>query len=87
MGRKPTAHADTMYAQAAAAVQGMIMGEVRYIDMPSDLPFFRKYLSEIAKRNEQRFTTRSIDGQLQIMRVKYYNIHSERIEKWYIFIA
>lgn len=80
MGRKSTKNADTMYSLASAAIEGMAIGEVKYIDMPSDLAFFRKYLSEIAKRNEQRYTTRSIDGQLQIMRVKYYNIHSERVE-------
>lgn len=81
MGRKSTAHASNMYNLASAAIEGMDIGEVRYIDMPTDLAFFRKYLSEIAKRKEKRFTTRSIDGQLQIMRVKYYNIHSEKVEK------
>ena len=81
MGRKPTKQSSTMYALASDSIEGMSIGDVRYIDMPADLAFFRKYLSEIAKRSEKKFTTRSVDGQLQIMRVKYYNTYSERVEK------
>jgi hypothetical protein len=82
MGRKASQQSNTMYALAQGAVDGMTIGDVRTIAMPDDLAFFRKYLSEISKRFECRYTTKSLpSGKLQIMRVKYYNIHSQKVEK------
>lgn len=80
MGRKPSAHSNSMYSLVTQSINGMEMGETRVIGTPSDLPFFRKYLSEIGKRSGQRFTTRSIAEGLQIMRVKYYNTYSKEVE-------
>ncbi len=80
MGRKSTAHATTMYSLAQATVEGMSIGEVRIIDMPEDIAFFRKYLSEIGKRTDCKYTTKSIEGQLHVMRIKYSNIYSKKVE-------
>lgn len=80
MGRKSTTHSETMYSLAQSSVEGMHIGDVRIITMPHDLAFFRKYLSEIAKRTDCKYTTKTIDGQLQIMRIKYFNIYSKKIE-------
>lgn len=70
-----------MYSLAAQSIEGMNVGDVKDIKMPTDLPFFRKYLSEIAKREGKRFTTRTTQEGIQLMRVKYYSIHSQEIEK------
>lgn len=82
MGRKASQQSKTMYALAQNSVEGMKISDVRTINIPNDLPLFRKYLSEISKRFECRYTTKSLpDGRLQIMRVKYYNIHSHKVEE------
>lgn len=80
MGRKPTVHADNMYNLASTSIAGMDVGDLRIIDIPNDIIFFRKYLSEIAKREGKKFTTKSIDSKLHIMRVKYSNIYSKELE-------
>lgn len=81
MGRKATLHSNTMYSLASQVIAGMEVGDVKTIALPADLPFFRKYLSEIGKREGKRFTTRTLPEGLQLMRVKYYNIHSHEIEE------
>lgn len=81
MGRKPSTDSNSMYSLVLDSIEGMEIGEVKVIDKPSSLPFFRKYLSEIGKRDGKRFTTRSNNDSLEIMRVKYYSIHSKEIEK------
>jgi len=80
MGRKQTKHSGEMYSLVQSTIAGMGMGAVRIINMPNDLPFFRKYLSEIGKRTDCKYTTKTIDGQLQVMRIKYYNIYSKKVE-------
>jgi hypothetical protein len=80
MGRKPTKHSGEMYALVQSTIEGMSIGEVRSITMPDDIAFFRKYLSEIGKRMDCKYTTKTIDNNLQIMRIKYYNIYSKRLE-------
>jgi len=77
MGRKPTHDSSNMYSLAQSSIEGMQIGDLRIIDMPADLAFFRKYLSEIGKRTRCKYNTRSIDGQLHIFRVFYSNIYSK----------
>ena len=71
-----------MYNLALDTITGMEIGEVRTIDLPTELGYFRKYLSEISKRHGKRFTTsqKAVAGKLQIMRIKYSNIYSQEIE-------
>ena len=76
MGRKSTEHSTEMYALAKYTVEGMVIGEVRIIGLPDDIAFFRKYLSEIGKRTDCKYTTKYINGQLHVMRIKYSNIYS-----------
>jgi hypothetical protein len=80
MGRKSTAHSGIMYSLAQDTIQGMNIGDVRIIDMPTDIAFFRKYLSELGKRADCKYTTKTIDGKLQVMRIKYYNIYTKKVE-------
>lgn len=80
MGRKSTKQSGEMYALAQATIDGMGIGDVRIISYPNDIAFFRKYLSEIGKRTDCKYTTKTIDNQLQIMRIKYYNIYSKKVE-------
>ena len=82
MGRKATTYTANMYTLANDTIQGMEVGDIRIIRLPSpnDLAFFRKYLSEIAKRGDKKFTTKTISDQLHIMRVKYSNIIAKKVE-------
>jgi len=80
MGRKSTKHSGEMYALAQTTIEGMRIGEVRIIALPSDMPFFRKYLSEIGKRTDCKYTTKTMSDKLHIMRIKYSNIYSKKVE-------
>lgn len=71
---------NTMYNLVSETIAGMKIGGKQEIDVPDNLLYFRKYLSEISKRQGQRFTTKIIEGRLQIMRVKYHNIYSKEVE-------
>lgn len=72
----------TMYGLAQSTIDGMQIGDVRIIPLPKEnnLAFFRKYLSEIGKRTDSRYTTKTIDGKLQVMRINYFNIYSKKTE-------
>lgn len=80
MGRRPTAHSSSMYQLAQSTIEGMELSDIRIIDMPSDLPLFRKYLSEIGKRIKRKYTTLSKYDKLHVMRINYSNIYSKEIE-------
>lgn len=80
MGRKPTAHSSTMYQLVQSTIDCMELRELRIIDKPSDLPLFRKYLSEISKRIKHKYTTLTKYDKLHVMRINYSNIYSKEIE-------
>jgi hypothetical protein len=80
MGRRPTAHSSTMYQLVQSTIEGMVLGELRIINMPDDLPLFRKYLSEIGRRIKHKYTTLSKYDKLHVMRINYSNIYSKEIE-------
>lgn len=80
MGRKPTAQADSMYKLANNTVENMDIGDLRTIEMPDNLAYFRKYLSEIGKHTRRKFTTITAGDKLQILRVQYSNIHSKETQ-------
>jgi hypothetical protein len=69
-----------MYNLVLDTITDMDIGSTNTIDTPDNLPYFRKYLSEISKREGKRFITKIIDGKLHVMRVKYSNIYSKEIE-------
>lgn len=73
---------NTMYNLALTVIADMEVGDSHTMEMPDDLGYFRKYLSEISKRHGKRFTTsvKAVPGKLQIMRIKYSNIYSKEIE-------
>ena len=71
---------NTMYNLVTDTIQNMTVGDKSTIDMPDNLPYFRKYLSEISKRQGQRYTTKIVGDSLEIMRVKYHNIYSKEVE-------
>lgn len=80
MGRKKTKHSGEMYSLVQSTIEGMSIGDVRVIPLPGDMPFFRKYLSEIGKRTDCKYTTKTMSGNLHIMRIKYSNIYSKKVE-------
>lgn len=73
---------NTMYNLVLTTISGMRIGDCNTILMPDNIGYFRKYLSEISKRQGQKFTTKIIeDGKkLEIMRIKYSNIYSKEVE-------
>lgn len=71
---------NTMYNLVIDTIAGMKIGQKCIIDTPDNLPYFRKYLSEISKRKGIKFTTKITDNGMEIMRVKYFNIYSKEVE-------
>jgi hypothetical protein len=70
-----------MYNLASDTTEGLAIGESIVIDCPDNLPYFRKYLSEMSKREGKKFTTKVFPGnKLHIMRLKYSNIYSKELE-------
>lgn len=69
-----------MYNLVTTTIDGMNIGDTGIIDIPDNLPYFRKYLSEISKREGKRFTTKIMNNKLHVMRLKYSNIYSKELE-------
>ena len=63
-----------MYSYVQSLVEGLEIDELITIDAPVKLKAFRKFLSEIAKKDHKKFTTTVKGTQLHIMRVKYYSM-------------
>lgn len=70
----------TIYNEVKNVIDGMEVGHANVIPLPANLNAFRKYLSEISKRESKKFTTKILNGELHIMRVKYSNIYSKELE-------
>jgi len=71
---------NTMYELVARTIDNMNIGDTKSIKVPENLGYFRKYLSEISKRYNQKYTTKIVDGKLEILRIKYSNIYSKEVE-------
>lgn len=71
---------DNMYNLVNSTIAGMSIGDSCNIPIPDNLGYFRKYLSEISKREGKKFTTKIVNGKLEIFRIKYSNIYSKDIE-------
>ena len=63
-----------MYSYVQSLVEGLEIDELITIDSPVKLKAFRKFLSEIAKKDHKKFTTAVKGSQLHIMRVKHYSM-------------
>ena len=70
----------TVYNDVKSIIDTMDIGDSQIIPLPSNIGAFRKYLSEISKREAKKFTTKILDGNLHILRVKYSNIYSKELE-------
>lgn len=70
----------TVYNEVKAIIDSLGIGESEVINEPLKLGAFRKYLSEIGKRENKAFRTKLINGKLHIMRIKYSNIYSKELE-------
>lgn len=70
----------TVYNEVKTIIDSMDIGDAEAIAIPGNLSAFRKYLSEISKREGKKFTTKILDGRLHILRVKYSNIYSKELE-------
>jgi hypothetical protein len=69
-----------MYQEVETAINGLEVGQNNVISMPDNLPYFRKYLSEISAREGKKFATKVIEGNLHIFRIKYHNLYSKEVE-------
>ena len=69
-----------MYSLVESTIDGMKIGHKKTIQLPENLSYFRKYLCEISKSRGMKFTTKASSSKMEIMRVKYFNIHSKEIE-------
>lgn len=69
-----------MYQEVETAINGLEVGENKVIDTPDNLPYFRKYLTEISTRESKKFTTKVIGDKLHIFRIKYHNLYSKTVE-------
>jgi hypothetical protein len=70
----------TVYNEVKTIIDSLEVGDSDVITLPSNLSAFRKYLSEISKRESKKFTTKILNGKLHILRVKYSNIYSKELE-------
>lgn len=75
-------NANSMYGVVLNAISDLSIGESVSIIAPigKDLNTFRKYLHEISKAHGKKFTTNIKDGNMNIFRIKYSNIHSKELE-------
>ena len=64
----------SLYSFVQSTVDGLDIGQLVTIDEPHKLKAFRKFLSEIGKKDHKKFTTKLKDGQLHIMRIKYHSV-------------
>lgn len=71
---------NTMYSLVLEAINGLAIGDSNTIPVPDNITYFRKYLSEISKREGKKFTTKVTGDQMQVFRIKYSNIYSKEIE-------
>lgn len=70
----------TIYNEVKTIMDNMEIGDSETIKPPGNIKAFRKYLSEIGKREGKVFRTKLIQGKLHIMRIKYSNIYSKELE-------
>lgn len=68
----------TLYSYVQSTIDTLGIGEMIIIPIPDKLKAFRKFLSEISTKDHKKFTTKSKDGHLHIMRINYHSI-SEQI--------
>lgn len=71
---------NNMYSLVLSTIEGLEVGETAEIKLPENIKYFRRYLCEISKRQDKKFTTKIIGGKLHIFRVKYSNIYSRELE-------
>jgi len=64
----------SLYNYVQTTIEGLNTGELVTIPIPDKLKAFRKFLSEIAAKDHKKFTTKVKNGELHIMRVKYYSV-------------
>lgn len=64
--------ASNLYQLCKETIEGMEVGDFKMIDMPSNVNRFRRYMLELAARKGKKITTKTIDGKLRVMRIKYY---------------
>lgn len=69
-----------MYDLVQSITKGMRIGDSQDVPIPDNIGYFRKYLSEISKREGKKFATKVNADMLTIMRVKYSNIYSKELE-------
>lgn len=64
----------SLYNYVQSTIDGLSIGELTTIPLPDKLKAFRKFLSEVATREHKKFTTKVKDGELHIMRIKYFSV-------------
>jgi flagellar basal body L-ring protein FlgH len=64
----------SLYNYVKNTIDGMAIGDLITIPLPEKIKAFRKFLSEISKADHKKFTTKIKNGEMHIMRIKYYSL-------------
>lgn len=72
----------SLYSIVQSTIDGLSIGEMTTIPKPDKLKAFRKFLTEISKKDHKKFTTKlnKDKDEMHILRINYYSV-SEKIEE------
>jgi len=61
--------------QVSAAMEGLEEGEHRFIPIPKDLRYFRKYLHYLSTKLEMKYGAKVVGKQLKVKRLPYSSMN------------
>lgn len=64
----------SLYSDVRGVIEGLDIGELITIPIPSKLKAFRKFLSEISSKDHKKFTTKIKGSDMHIMRINYHSV-------------
>lgn len=69
----------SLYSYVQDTIDGLNIGQMTTIPVPSKIKAFRKFLSEISSKDHKKFTTKIKDNELHILRINYHSV-TEKLE-------
>jgi len=64
----------SIYNEVKNTVDFLQVGELVTVSIPDNLKAFRKFLTEISRKDHKCFRTKVVNGELCIMRIKYHSL-------------
>lgn len=64
----------SLYSLVQSTIDSLNVGEITTIPVPDNLKAFRKFLSEISKKDHKKFTTKVKGNDLHILRVNFFSV-------------